>query len=138
MGRNDSTEVPSVEPRESVHVREINADHLASGIEHRTATAAMGRGRIVDELVIDHVAEMSVSDRGANQGQRRQVFGCTNIILPIGQPLVHVSRRFCQHPGNSHGIADEHNHLSRRTDRSRQRQYREIPDSIQAFHAQDG
>jgi hypothetical protein len=25
--------------RESVHVREINADHFASGIEHRTATA---------------------------------------------------------------------------------------------------
>src|SRR5579864_1655813 len=43
---------------EAVHVGGVHADDFALGIENRTATAAVGSGSVIDQLVADYIAEV--------------------------------------------------------------------------------
>ena len=71
-----------VGPAESVEDGEIHSDDFAAVIEKRAARAAGGGRRIVNDFVLQHVADMALRRGGANQ-----------ILLgQAGNDLRHVGR----------------------------------------------
>src|SRR5271169_985700 len=100
---------------ESVHVGGIDSDDFASGVEYGSTTAAVGGGRVVDELVADDVAKMSAGGGGTNQGEGCQLAGRVEVIVAVGEALVDSSWGLGNHAGNPHGIADHGDQLPRST-----------------------
>src|SRR6266496_3147548 len=66
---------------ESIHVSGVDTDNFALRVKYGAAAAAVSGGRIVDELVADHVAEMSASRRGTNQRQGCEFAGRADVIV---------------------------------------------------------
>src|SRR5579864_9542746 len=69
---NGDAEIPA---RKAVHVGGVDADDFSLGVEDRAAAAAVGSGRVIDQLVADHVAEMAAGGGRANQRECSQFAG---------------------------------------------------------------
>src|SRR5437868_4569654 len=54
--------------RETVDVSCVNPNYFTARVEYRAAASSMGRGGIVDQLIADHVAQ--VTNRGGRANQR--------------------------------------------------------------------
>src|SRR5437879_13916879 len=78
---------------ESVHVSGVDADNFAFGVEDRASAATVGCGRIVNELIAHHIAEVAEGGGGTNQRQCRQFAGRGDVIMAIGKPLINACGR---------------------------------------------
>ena len=94
---------------EAIEVSGVHSDHFATRIEHRTAAAAVGGGRVIDQLVADDISQVAAGSLRPDQRQRRQFAGRALIVGAIRQAVVNRGWRLGHHSCHPHGIAD-HRH----------------------------
>src|ERR1700733_8093371 len=79
---------PQRTSRKTVYIGCVDANHFASRIENRTATAAVSRGRIVNQFVAHKVSEVSAGRGWPDQRQRSQFIGRALIVSPISEAII--------------------------------------------------
>src|SRR5208282_4062141 len=79
---------PQRAPGEAVNVGGIDTHDFAAQVQHRSAAASTGRGRVIDQLVAGYIADVPKGRRGPDQRYRCQFARRVRIIRMRRKALI--------------------------------------------------
>src|SRR5271169_1267996 len=94
--------------------REIYADHFSVAVEKGCTRTAGGRGGVVDNLVLEHVADVALRGRRADEAPGSELRHDAIDVLSVRRDFPsHFRACSGENAFNSGGVANQHDRLSR-------------------------